>query len=276
MRSIFCSLVLFWLEIASAFACEHALNVHMEHSPPRVFVKDGILTHGMVLETVQAILAEAGCEMTWEALDVSTERALRNLQEGTYDVMVNTSDRPDRRQYGYFSKAYSVEVIGVFARAGEPLPTAKNLDDAYAANLRLIGPLQGWYGQSYERLRDPWIARKTLTPYKALQIGIQQFFADVPRGDLLLFDADVYAYLMQSQWHQPVIWAMPPVNIEPVHLLLSRKTVSEPTRKSIDAAIITLKNNGSLRRIEEKYRDPEILYLLDHYNQKHSDTGKAH
>lgn len=245
--------------------CTRELIVQIEHQPPTSYVDKGVATHGLDVDMIKAILTEAGCPFRWHTEPMSNARTLRGIQVGSLDILANTSDLPERRLYAHFSRPYRAEVIGLFARPGASLPIVKSLDEVYEAKLPLIAPLHGWYGTSYDRLRARFLANNLLTTYVEMSVGTKLLFVEPSRADLLLIDADVFEFLMRTQWKQPVIWVTPPINIEAAHLMLSLKSVAHPVRERIDQAIERLTKNGQLRKIEALYRSKETMQILEQH-----------
>ena len=94
------------------------------------------------------------------------------------------------------------------------------------------------------------------SPYPDAVVGTELLFASPSRGELVLIDADLFYYHLGERAQQ--VKPVAPLHITAAYLLLSKKTVHPTTVNAINQAIAALQKNGTLQKLEQKYRSPQL------------------
>ena len=176
--------------------------------------------------------------------------------------MIRATITPDRQQYAWFSRPYRQEVVALFSKREQQLPTPFSYAAALAQRLTLIGPASGQYDVSFEQYRPLFQANHLYTPYPDAFVGTELLFATPGRGELLLADADIFYHQLGTARLEKVRLIEGSLTITPSHLMLSKKTVSVATVAAIDRAIQILQHNGRLAAIEQAYRPTQLQALV--------------
>jgi polar amino acid transport system substrate-binding protein len=92
---------------------EQALRLVADPWPP--FTDKSLLNNGVASDLVVNALARAGYTTVYA--QVPWERAVRGLQQGTYDVLINAWYKEDRKEFGYYSQPYLINRVSCSARA---------------------------------------------------------------------------------------------------------------------------------------------------------------
>lgn len=241
--------------------CPTAIRVQLDLHAPSAYLDAQKQVRGMDAELVSAIFKQAGCPFEFSLTPMTGARILKSLQDGEIDLMIRASKNEERQAYAYFTEPYRQEVVGVFSRKSLHLPENLTLSRALQIGLRLIGPASGFYGDDFEQLRQGWRDRELYTSYPDAKVATELLFATPSRGELMLVDADIFFYYAGAGRLADIQQIGSWLHISPAHLMLSKKTASPELIQRLNTAIAQLHKNGSLRRIEQRYR-PELLRLL--------------
>lgn len=232
------------------------LRVYLDlHAPSAWQAADGQIT-GMDAEMVRHIFTTAGCKFRFELTPMTGARIIKSIEDGEIDVMIRASKNAAREQFGWFTQAYRQELVGMYARTDTDVPDHLTLPRARQLGLSLIGPASGWYGVEFEQYRNWFKKMQKYSPYPDAVVGTELLFASPSRGELLLIDADLFYHHLGDRAQQ--IKPVAPLHITPAYLLLSKKSVHPATVNAIDQAIATLQKNGTLQKLELKYRSPQL------------------
>ncbi len=248
------SLLLACLSLSTAMthaACSRTIRVGWNDFPP--FMQSGSDGEpiGLDADLMRTIFKQAGCTLKFVP-DVPNKRQTLYLQVGALDMQFNASEVRERHAYAWYSLPYRREIIALFARKGEAQRfPIRNLNELVAHDWQVLVPYDGWYGQTLEDAR-PQLRRLNLAyTYISTREGVEMLYHK--RAELLV--GDYYSSLYAAkQAGLPELETLPvPVNDNAVHLIFSKRTVTEADVAVIDAAIQKLDGEGELRRIAERY-----------------------
>jgi polar amino acid transport system substrate-binding protein len=204
---------------------------------------------GMDVELIRAITAEAGCTLSFAPL-MPDGRNLLLFEQGKIDLMAGASRTAERLKWSRFSIAYRQETIGLYAVADGRSPAVLSFADFVAQPLSLLAPRAGWYGAEYERHKARLKAGGRLSQFDNLAQGVRMLAAR--RAQFILGDAAgvEHAAARLGVTVRPLpFWLVE----APVHLMLSRATMSEADVAQLDAAIVRLRQRGVLDQIQRGY-----------------------
>lgn len=207
---------------------------------PYTYLNSNRILVGLDVELVRAILAEAKC--TYKATEIPAKRALAMVQSGETDMVAAASITPERESYGYFSAPYRSERIVMFARRDSTASALTTLDQVFARRLHLAAGLGGYYGPDYARLQDAFHKARLLELNASLEE--RMMLLKLGRVDVVVEDEVAGVATARKLSMQDQIQVIgPPLSDEPVHLLLSRKSVAPETVTAIDRAIGSLQTS---------------------------------
>ncbi len=202
---------------------------------------------GLDVDLISEHLSAVGCPV--KLIERPSKRALKELKLGRIDMVAAASFTDERNQYGRFSIAYRPEKIVLFFRRGEarryPL---SNFSDVITNKLKIATGLGGWYGEEYGKLKKVPKFRKNLiltndvgNRFRMLirertDVVIEDLFSGIEnlRKQNALGRAEVHNYALYS---------------DNVHLLFSRKTVTENDIIQINKALMTMIKSPTYRRV---------------------------
>lgn len=206
---------------------------------------------GMDADMIRAIVAEAGCTLGYLPL-MPDKRNLTLFEQGKVGMLAGASRTPARQKWAWFSVAYRTETIGLFsvADARAPEPALRSLADVVRRPVTLLAPRAGWYGAEYERHKPALQGARRLYQFDNLAQGVRMLAAR--RAHYMLGDAagvEHAAARLGVQVRPLPFWLVQ----APVHLMLSRATLTAADVALIDAAIVRLQQRGVLARIALAY-----------------------
>lgn len=210
--------------------CERPLRVAAEHWPP--YAEPGEEGwQGIDIDHVRNLMRRAGCDVVF--INTPIERSHLMLQKGEIDILMAASDVPERHRYALFSKPYHREVMAVFALAGrEDLPG--NFPALRASGHVLVAPRSGWYGEAFAAVRGDLIGNHQLIAFDYTIQAVSILAAG--RADLLMGDpqsilptANRLGVKLSQRWV---------ANDAPVHLMLSRTSLTPAHLERINAALL--------------------------------------
>jgi polar amino acid transport system substrate-binding protein len=207
---------------------------------------------GMDVDMIRAIVAEAGCTLSYAPL-MPDGRNFLLFERGKIGLMAGASRTAARMKWARFSIAYRQETIGLFAVADGRGPSVPSFADFVGRPLTLLAPRAGWYGAEYERYRARLKANGRLSQFDNLAQGVRML--EARRAQFILGDAagvEHAAARLGVKVRPLPFWLVE----APVHLMLSRATVTEADVARLDAAIARLQQRGVLDRIRRGYGAP--------------------
>lgn len=236
---------------SGAQACDRPLRVAMGHFPPYILRDARGEASGAEPELLRAILQQAGCQLDVVA-DLPRKRRYAMFLAGELDVLLAATETAERREVAWFTPPYRSETIGWFAL---PAKAAALRDlDGFATALERRVPLVtqnlGWFGTEYATLLPKLQQAKLVSQYENTRQGFAMLLAG--RGDILMADRGAALYEAKLRGLELVELPYVPAK-EPVHLMLSKKSVSEADARAIGAAVLLLEERGVLKEIRGRY-----------------------
>ncbi len=261
-RALLKALFLVWLAAfaapASADGCGRTITLGAIEWPPYTIWEGDRFASGLDIELMAAIFGKAGCSL--HILRMPFKRALRDVELGELDGMPTVSFTEERARFGYYSAPVRSEVIAAFVRdsmAESDRP--RSFDGLVASPVRIGVVLGGWYGPAFEKTRAAdatFRARiKTFEDFETLFRALEAGLVDVAVNDIA-----GGRYVAERTIGSGNIQLLPfAVHVNDVHILFSRKTLAEPDVAAINQAITTLRKDGTIDRITERYLPVALL-----------------
>ncbi|QDQ25878.1 amino acid ABC transporter substrate-binding protein [Chitinimonas arctica] len=236
----------------SLAACSRVLRVPFEDWPPYAFLASGRQPAGMEVEMLTAVAREAGCPVKF-VFDIPRKRRGLMLRQGELDLLLAASDTAERRQYAWFTRPYRNEDVAAFTlRGNHSASRLTSLVMALQGRYGLIAPSDGWYGATFDGLVREFAAAGLLTRYESYAQAMRMLGGD--RGQVLI--GDRFALLDAARQNDIKLLSLPfNVNHDPVHFMLSRRSLQESDLAALNRAIVRLERRGTLSDIRARYLD---------------------
>lgn len=246
-----------WFSGTAALACDRELTLGVSEYPPyHIRQADGHWT-GMDTDLIAAIVARAGCSLN--IVEMDGKRRLAEIKRGRLDMVGAASITPERQMFGLFSSAYRPERMVLFMRQDDPRRnTIKTLSDIEQNGLILAVQPGAFYGPGFAAAHDHLAALGLLVERR----GNDDRFLMLARNRVDATPEDLYSglYTLQiSDLDRQIAPSALVMNTEDVHILFSRESVPLEIVTSINAAIGSMRTDGSLQQIMDRYSSLQSL-----------------
>lgn len=205
------------------------------------------------LELSERILKRTDCQFQFKALPMP--RLLKAIEHGEIDGTMGASLTPERQAYAWFSVPYRNEEIVMFMRKEDVANfwPVSHVELA-TSGLRIGMGMGAWYGPEYTALRkaDPAFDASILRSdkldivfgwllQKRVDIVVNELYTGLYQLNRknALADVDVHSFL---------------INSDPVHIMLSQKTITLDDVIVINKAIKNFRASNEYARILSQYR----------------------
>jgi len=215
---------------------------------------------GLDIEIFNAIIKQAGVQVSFTELP--WERHLMFIKEGKMDVAMGASYNNVRKSYAYFTEPYRQETIKLFIRRKyQGHVHIQNLTDLINSNY-LIGVEGGYYyGEQYQRLIQRLDFRTHINEVLDIEQNVLMLMKD--RIDGVLVDPVTMQSFIKKYRLQNELIALPlTVYQTNIHIMLSKKTTDLTLLDKFNRAILRLKANGTIKKIEQRWTANNNLSAL--------------
>jgi len=218
--------------------------------PYQYMTRDGKIT-GLDIEIVEATEKDLGCTIKFQQGDWA--HLLELLKKGELDAVASAGMTDNRRKYAYFSEPYRSESYAIYVRKEEVEHYSGQSIRALLDSRMRIGAVSGYsYGVTLAEYQDN---EKYQDQFTYNEISEANF--------LLLFDKKVDGVLADSivgsdmirrrNWSGHVDKLPLVIHSGDVHVMFSKKSVSEELVQQMNNALAKLKASGEYRRLIELY-----------------------
>ncbi|WP_410497901.1 substrate-binding periplasmic protein [Chitinibacter sp. S2-10] len=238
----------------AAAQCSKPFKLALEQWPPYVYTDATQQAAGLDIELIKMVFAEAGCHLVFVP-ELPKKRRLAEFMAGHIDVMLAASDVPERHAYSWFSQPYRNESVSLFSQSTQ---SAKYRDvtqfsQILQRKITLLSPSSGWYGEDYKKHYDALMQAQLISTFESFGQGMKMLSAK--RAELIM--GDTAAVVFEAKKQNIALIALSNVILsEPVHLMLSKKSVTEDDLNQINAALERLELRGTLKTIRTQYGLP--------------------
>lgn len=247
IKSCFILAFIFCLSPLSAqAACPLPLKVGYEHYPPYQIAPDQPIESGYDFEVVEAIGKEINCPIEW--VYRPWKRILNDLEAGRIDLTSSALITLERQDFAYFSPAYRIAERVLYVRNDIK---SENLESFLNDQYRL-GLISGYI---YSEILD--VNNETINPLiefgNSTKLTIPKITNN--RIDGTIEEKAVFNYYLKTQNAKSKIRETGEVlQTTPMHIMVSKKSVSKQLTIKIFDAIKTLTQEGRLKEIAQKYK----------------------
>lgn len=230
------------------------IKIRVFDFPPQYYKDKQGNWHGLDVELAKAIVKEAGFQ--YEFIDKPWTRALKDIQEGKIDLMMNLSMTKERSKFlNWIGRIRTSRMVLVVNKENVNLPI-KNLDDLIKISKKYNLPFgiqqDGFYSKEFnEMLKNPNFAKHFTEVTNA-----NQFAPRTERNMLLGFFESQISMVYQIK-RNPEFKDLAIHNFilaeEPVYMGISKK-VSNSIFNKLKFAYEKLERNGTLKKIRASYK----------------------
>lgn len=249
---------------ANASACSNPIKVGYNDWPPYAWQDMQGEAQGLDVELLRAFAEFLGCEINF--INVPAKRSHQMLKSGSLDIMMGATKTVEREEYSFFSDPYRDEEVRLFVLdENKDNVKLEQWQDIFTQKLRLLVPISGWYGADYEKTRERLALENLLILSPDVDKSVQMLTYD--RADLMIGDAIAMPYIASQ--HQGVrLSALKPIlDHNPIHLMLSKQSMSPLLLAQFNRAIKALTINGEIARIVYKWQQISLAQQSKISNQ---------
>ena len=249
---------------ANASACSNPIKVGYNDWPPYAWQDMQGDAQGLDVELLRAFAEFLGCEINF--INVPAKRSHQMLKSGSLDIMMGATKTVEREEYSFFSDPYRDEEVRLFVLdENKDNVKLERWQDIFTQKLRLLVPISGWYGADYENTRERLALENLLILSPDVDKSVQMLTYD--RADLMIGDAIAMPYIASQ--HQGVrLSALKPIlDHNPIHLMLSKQSMSPLLLAQFNRAIKALTMNGEIARIVYKWQQISLAQQSKISNQ---------
>lgn len=249
---------------ANASACSNPIKVGYNDWPPYAWQDMQGEAQGLDVELLRAFAEFLGCEINF--INVPAKRSHQMLKSGSLDIMMGATKTVEREEYSFFSDPYRDEEVRLFVLdENKDNVKLERWQDIFTQKLRLLVPISGWYGADYENTRERLALENLLILSPDVDKSVQMLTYD--RADLMIGDAIAMPYIASQ--HQGVrLSALKPIlDHNPIHLMLSKQSMSPLLLAQFNRAIKALTINGEIARIVYKWQQISLAQQSKISNQ---------
>lgn len=249
---------------ANASACSNPIKVGYNDWPPYAWQDMQGEAQGLDVELLRAFAEFLGCEINF--INVPAKRSHQMLKSGSLDIMMGATKTVEREEYSFFSDPYRDEEVRLFVLdENKDNVKLERWQDIFTQKLRLLVPISGWYGADYEKTRERLALENLLILSPDVDKSVQMLTYD--RADLMIGDAIAMPYIASQ--HQGVrLSALKPIlDHNPIHLMLSKQSMSPLLLAQFNRAIKALTINGEIARIVYKWQQISLAQQSKISNQ---------
>ncbi|MEL4296196.1 amino acid ABC transporter substrate-binding protein [Shewanella sp. DNRA4] len=249
---------------ANVSACSNPIKVGYNDWPPYAWQDMQGEAQGLDVELLRAFAEFLGCEINF--INVPAKRSHQMLKSGSLDIMMGATKTVEREEYSFFSDPYRDEEVRLFVLdENKDNVKLERWQDIFTQKLRLLVPISGWYGADYEKTRERLALENLLILSPDVDKSVQMLTYD--RADLMIGDAIAMPYIASQ--HQGVrLSALKPIlDHNPIHLMLSKQSMSPLLLAQFNRAIKALTINGEIARIVYKWQQISLAQQSKISNQ---------
>ena len=206
---------------------------------------------GFDMEFVAGVAKHAGC--TVDAQELTWARIIEGIKNGTIDMTGGASLTEERKEFARFSDAYRKEKMTLFIRKGEGDKfKLSTLEDVLALGMRIGVTADYEYGDLYAKLMEKPEFKALVDTSASAEISVKKLLAN--RIDGYMDDELVGIAAAKKNNAMDKIEANPvEVTASDIHILTSKKSVSEEMLAKINQAIKDYVASAEYQALLDKY-----------------------
>ena len=224
------------------FSCERTLSVasHDAFWPPYVMGMSHTFK-GAEVDALNIIFKDSPFCFKVELLP-NSKRAFTEIRHGRIDLGWAASYTKDRAKYVHYTDSYRTEVMSVYENKNNS-HSITSLADIFEQGLSVVANFGSYYGDEFELYKTRY--KKQIEYTSATSKRFEMLSKQ--RIDFAIEDTLVGDYFSQQSTYLQRVNTVNNINKNQVHLMLSKKTVSQAEVNIINKYIA--KNNAALKAL---------------------------
>ncbi|KTD93260.1 substrate-binding periplasmic protein [Pseudoalteromonas sp. H71] len=238
-------MTLFTFSAFNAWGCTKTLTVATNESywPPYVILKNNTLG-GTEIDVLNAIFKGSPYCLNFSVLPNSL-RAFEELKQGHVDLIFAASKTAERAEYAYFTLPYRVEKMLLYKHADSP--NVHSINQLFSQSLTVGVNRGSVFGETFEQLRLRYSEQVVLTSESKKRFGM----LNKQRINYLIDDSLVAQHFTKQYSNIMPAALVKPINVNNVHFMLSKKTVTTDDITVINSYIFN--NKAVIERIYQNH-----------------------
>jgi polar amino acid transport system substrate-binding protein len=238
-------ITLFTFSAFNAWGCTKTLTVATNESywPPYVILKNNTLG-GTEIDVLNAIFKGSPYCLNFSVLPNSL-RAFEELKQGRVDLIFAASKTTERAEYAHFTLPYRVEKMLLYKHANSP--NVHSINQLFSQSLTVGVNRGSVFGETFEQLRLQYAEQVVLTSESKKRFGM----LNKQRINYLIDDSLVAQHFTKQYSNIMPAALLKPINVNNVHFMLSKKTVTTDDIAVINSYIIN--NKAAIERIYQNH-----------------------
>ncbi|EGM69221.1 substrate-binding periplasmic protein [Shewanella sp. HN-41] len=255
------------LPATATFACPNPIKVGYNDWAPYAWQDPHGEAQGLDVELMRSFAQFLGCDVSF--INVPAKRSHQMLKAGTLDMMMGATKTQDRQEYALFSEDYRNEEVRLFVldEKKEQIHLGQ-WQDIFTQKLRLIVPTSGWYGNDYHDSRGRLEQAQLLVLSPSLDKSVQMLYHG--RADIVIGDSMAVPYIASQYQGVKLVPLKLVLEANPIHLMLSKASMSSLQLTQMNTAIRTLKDNGEIARVLHKWLQISLAKQTNMSRQYHT------
>jgi len=239
-------ITLFTFSAFNAWGCTKTLTVATNESywPPYVILKNNTLG-GVEIDVLKAIFKNSPYCLNFSVLP-SSLRAFEELKQGRVDLIFAASKTADRAEYAHFTLPYRVEKMLLYKHASSP--NVNSINALFKKSLTVGVNRGSVFGDAFEQLRTQYANQVVLTEESKKRFTL----LNKQRINFLIDDSLVAQYFTKQYSNIMPAPLVEPINVNNVHFMLSKKTVTADDIAAINSYITN--NKAVIERIYQTHQ----------------------
>ena len=239
-------ITLFTFSAFNAWGCTKTLTVATNESywPPYVILKNNTLG-GVEIDVLKAIFKSSPYCLNFSVLP-SSLRAFEELKQGRVDLIFAASKTAERAEYAHFTLPYRVEKMLLYKHASSP--NVNSIIELFKKSLTVGVNRGSVFGDAFEQLRIQYANQVVLTGESKKRF----ILLNKQRINFLIDDSLVAQYFTKQYSNIVPAPLVEPINVNNVHFMLSKKTVTADDIAAINSYITN--NKTVIERIYQTHQ----------------------
>ncbi|MFP3426453.1 substrate-binding periplasmic protein [Pseudoalteromonas sp. SIMBA_162] len=239
-------ITLFTFSAFNTWGCTKTLTVATNESywPPYVILKNNTLD-GVEIDVLKAIFKSSPYCLNFSVLP-SSLRAFEELKQGRVDLIFAASKTADRAEYAHFTLPYRVEKMLLYTHASSP--NVNSINELFKKSLTVGVNRGSVFGDAFEQLRIQYANQVVLTGESKKRF----ILLNKQRINFLIDDSLVAQYFTKQYSNIKPAALVEPINVNNVHFMLSKKTVTADDMAAINSYITN--NKTVIERIYQTHQ----------------------
>ncbi len=246
-------LIIFIILLKAIFSnTNYILKTNLQEVPPKFIMSSDGKISGISYEIMKKIEQNSIYKFNYLKELVPINRVIYNLKNGDTDIQFGLQKTAEREKYlVYGSELYKIKIVGLIKKSSQI--DIKSIEDLKNKNIVILTQ----YGTAVDTALKKINGLKIDSNAKSLENNMNKLFAD--RGQIIIYhDLSIYYFLSKPQYRDKfkvieIDFKGNKELSEVAQYVVFSKKVSLKVIKDINTNIETIKKNGELKKIVNRY-----------------------